>query len=183
VGFLASTNFGNTFPYYATIARVDGLMFGSIIATGFQTGLKEQFSKDTRKLFLISLALVVACIVFRPDSVLWNNGAMLTVGISGLGLLSGALLMMALTGHENGFTRKLLRHPGLVFFGKYSYALYLFHWPVTSWLLSIFSPVSSTGFIYWLLFSSACFVITVLLALLSWTLLEQPILNLKRHFE
>ena len=100
---------------------------------------------------------------------------MLSIGISGLALLSGSLVIFAMTWNETHFIRRFLRHPSLLFFGRYSYGLYVFHWPVTSMMIMVFSK-SNPDSINWLLFSLACFIITIILALISWNLIEQPIL-------
>jgi len=180
---LLSTEYLNTFPYYSTVTRVDGLMLGAILAAGFQTGLEKQLSKDALKILILASALVSISIAFQPESPLWNNTVMLTAGISGVALLSASLVIIAVAWNEAHFMRRFLRHPSLVFFGKYSYGLYLFLWPVTSWIIDVLSKTNSVNPINWLVFSSACFMITVVLALISWKLVEQPILKFKHYFE
>jgi len=106
----------------------------------------------------------------------------MTVGLSGLALMTGALIIVLLTRDEANFGRRFFRHPTLTFFGKYSFALYVFHWPVTSLFIEYYIQQGYQGFVPWLLFILGCFSISLILALLSWNLMEKPILSLKRYF-
>jgi len=173
----------NTFPYFSTVTRVDSLLIGALIAIGFQSvEYKRQLVKDAPKVLGLSLLIVAACILVQPDSPLFNNGAMMTVGLSGLALMTGALIIVLLTRDEANFGRRFFRHPTLTFLGKYSYALYVFHWPITSLFIEYYIQQGYQGFVPWLLFILGCFSISLILALLSWNLMEKPILSLKRHF-
>jgi peptidoglycan/LPS O-acetylase OafA/YrhL len=173
----------NVLPQYTTVTRMDSLLIGALVAIGFRSvEYKEQLVKDAPKVLALSILIVVACILIQPDSPLTNNGAMLTVGFSGLALLTGALIVILLTKSESNFARRIFRHPVLTFFGKYSYALYVFHWPITSLFIEYYLKKGYHGFAPWLVFIVGCFSISLILALLSWNLMERPILSLKRHF-
>lgn len=86
------------------------------------------------------------------------------------------------------FARVVASAP-LRFFGRYSYALYLFHLP----LIVLFASVGITASYFgqrigWPLGGQFLFIVlltgvTVLLALASWMLLERRFLDLKRYFE
>ena len=162
---------------------MDSLLIGALVAIGFRSvEYKEQLAKDAPKVLALSILIVAACILIQPDSPLTNNGAMMTVGLSGLALMTGALIIVLLTRDEANFGRRFFRHPTLTFLGKYSYALYVFHWPITSLFIEYYIQQGYQGFVPWLLFILGCFSISLILALLSWNLMEKPILSLKRHF-
>jgi peptidoglycan/LPS O-acetylase OafA/YrhL len=59
-------------------------------------------------------------------------------------------------------------------YGDFSYGIYLYAWPVQQLLLLFFEPYMNV----WNLFSSATLV-TILLAMLSWNLIEKPALKFK----
>lgn len=173
----------NTFPYFSTVARVDSLLIGAMVAIGIRfVSNMEDLTRDAQKGMLLSVVIVAACILIQPASPLYNNGAMLTVGFSGLALLTGALIIILLTKTESNIVRRVFRNRILNFFGKYSYALYVFHWPVTSFMLEYYLKMGYQGFVPWLIFIVGAFAATFTLALLSWNLMEKPILGLKRYF-
>ena len=173
----------NTFPYYATITRIDSLLIGAMIAIGLKSvTFKEGLVKDAPRVLAYSILIVVACLLLQPDSPLTNNGAMITVGFSGLAIMTGALIVLLLTREEANLARRVFRHRSLTFFGKYSYALYVFHWPVTSFMIEYYVEKGYQGLVPWLVFIVGGFVISIILALLSWNLMEKPILGLKRYF-
>jgi peptidoglycan/LPS O-acetylase OafA/YrhL len=79
---------------------------------------------------------------------------------------------------EGGFG--VLRWGILRSFGKYSYAIYMFHYIVISLLQRLGIPFKSRW--YGLLILVAATTLSYGMAWLSWKLLEQPALRLKRHF-
>jgi len=177
------TSLINTFPYFSTVARIDSLLIGAMVAIGFRSITSiEGLTKDAQKGLALSAIIVMACILVQPASPLYNNGAMLTVGFSGLALLTAALIILLLNKNESNFARRIFRSRILTFFGKYSYALYVFHWPVTSYFVEYFLKKGYQGFVPWVVFIVGAFTITLILALLSWNLMEKPILGLKRYF-
>jgi peptidoglycan/LPS O-acetylase OafA/YrhL len=174
----------NTFPYYSTITKIDGLMIGSLIAVAFQKKeLKAQLAKDAPKLLLMFATVVGICVAVQPLSPIWNNRSMLTIGLTAVALLAGSLIVLLQTQEEQHPLRRFFRQPGLLFFGKYSYALYLFHWPVASILITLYGDSGYTGWFPWLAFLFVYFTGTIAVALLSWNLLEKHALKLKRYFE
>ena len=62
-------------------------------------------------------------------------------------------------------------------FGDFSYGIYLYAWPVQQMLILFFEPYMNV----WNLFSSAT-LISIILAILSWKLVEKPALNLKAYW-
>jgi peptidoglycan/LPS O-acetylase OafA/YrhL len=84
--------------------------------------------------------------------------------------------------------RQVLRSRTLIFFGTYSYALYIVHYVVRNAVFRYFPPLESLptvgGLLFpWALLRAACAVgLSVVLALLSWQLIERRCLALKRYF-
>jgi len=98
------------------------------------------------------------------------------------------MVVAAVTAPARSWTARILGARPLRFLGKYSYALYLFHYPViiylskrglAAWRLA--SPGEST-IPAQLLVMAVAFAVTLALSLASWHLLEQPFLRLKRLF-
>jgi peptidoglycan/LPS O-acetylase OafA/YrhL len=109
-------------------------------------------------------------------------------GFTCVAMLSAAALICAISlpaGHP--FVRALSR-PGLMAFGKYSYALYLLHTPVQAMIGSyVYGP---SRFLRWgasplpgqLLFYGICLATFFVTAWTSWHLYEKHFLKLKRLF-
>jgi peptidoglycan/LPS O-acetylase OafA/YrhL len=114
--------------------------------------------------------------------------AMQMVGYTGLGLLFGGLLVLTLTAGPGWLPLRALQSRPLMTFGKYSYALYLFHLPLRAiirdklygpdqFLTLMGSPLPGQ-----VLFYVAATLVALVAAWLSWNLYEKHFLALKRHF-
>lgn len=92
-----------------------------------------------------------------------------------LALFFAAVLALALPESRGG---RWLAAPFLVFFGRYSYGLYVIHHP-----LLFLKPegLSYSRLPGWLLFVAAGIAVSVALSLLSWHLWEKPFLDLKER--
>jgi peptidoglycan/LPS O-acetylase OafA/YrhL len=103
-----------------------------------------------------------------------------------LALLFGAILVLCLTASPLTALGKTTGSSFLRFFGRYSYALYVFHppliWFKPAFTLAFVPTVFGSqlpGYLLWLVMSiGAC----VAVALVSWQLIEKPFLSLKRFF-
>jgi peptidoglycan/LPS O-acetylase OafA/YrhL len=111
---------------------------------------------------------------------------MLTVGISALVLLFAAIIGCCITTRESGPFNRALAAPWLCSFGKYSYAIYIFHATIIELLWPIFT--SWTGFVRHqsvfgeLLFTFAAIATSYAIAFASWHVWENQFLKLKRFF-
>jgi peptidoglycan/LPS O-acetylase OafA/YrhL len=112
---------------------------------------------------------------------------MQTAGYTLLALAFGALVALLALDAAPGCSR-VLNTPVLRAFGKYSYALYLFHIPVRRFIRDEYFPVAD--FPTWMgsplpgqmLFYVVATAPAFLLAWLSWHLLESRVLALKGRF-
>jgi peptidoglycan/LPS O-acetylase OafA/YrhL len=125
-------------------------------------------------IFLFAFGVVAAICVLRhttDHADIWIG----TIGFTAIAVAYGALLVLSLDPLSWLFSNAVLR-----FFGKYSYGLYLYHYPLTS-VTDRFKPLSG----HFPLGSSVayvggCMAINVAIAMLSFHLLEQPIRNWRR---
>lgn len=85
---------------------------------------------------------------------------------------------------ENGFVTKLIFSNSIVVsLGKISYGIYLYHFIVYSLLDKHISPSMYEILHEMKLINPMKILITIIIAYLSWNLIERPILKLKRHFK
>ena len=114
---------------------------------------------------------------------------MILYGYSAVAFCCGALLVLTLTRQANGLTHRLLTSSPLLFFGKYSYALYLFNRPFVDiiregWFEPSFMPaIVGSSFPGQALFSLVFIAIPSVMAVVSWHVFEKHFLLLKRHFD
>lgn len=82
-------------------------------------------------------------------------------------LPTGATFLLIAAGTQAWINRVVLSHPVLTFFGRISYPLYLWHWPLLTWPQLIDEPLSMTGHLFVLCAS-------VVLAAATYYGLEKP---------
>jgi peptidoglycan/LPS O-acetylase OafA/YrhL len=169
--------------YTLTWCRMDGLAIGALLALAFRTvGERRWFLPLMTALMALGAALVAIVWIIhrRLDSFdFWTQ----RIGYSGLSLFFAGTLTFAVAGKLNVLANRVLR-----FFGKYSYAMYLFHLPLLTLMILIIQPeqlveVTHSVFVGHVVFAALMIGLTTGTALLSWYCFERPILGLKRFFD
>ena len=173
------------FFYYGTITRFEGLIFGGLIALVFYTGgiWKERFTRWALPVFLGSLTLFTIISLTGTPSPTSANTALTIFGYTLLALITGSLIVLLVTRPEASMLRRIFRNKGLLFFGQYSYAMYMFHVPILLILMEVLWQTHRQNGWMWLLYIFIAYSLTILLSLLSWHLLEKHALKLKKYFE
>jgi len=171
-------------PYSSTFSCFDNLLFGCCLCALLRTTLRQQVLDTAPRIFaLCALALTVAAI---PNHGLdWKTSIFIpTVGFSLIGISCAALIAMSL--RPGSRTKQLFTHPILRFFGKYSYGLYVFHYPLSGLLtkpVRLFVDAHLHRKVLGVFAGAVVvFIASTLAALLSYRLYESPFLKLKKHF-
>jgi peptidoglycan/LPS O-acetylase OafA/YrhL len=170
-----------------TPSKFDALAAGALIAiTVRHTGVLPWLPAARRTLPLGAAAFLL---LYSLGGWRWDSAPMLTLGYTALATTFGSLLLLSLpTSPLPHFPASLLSHPLLRMFGRYSYALYLFHLPLralvrdTLYGPSQFPTLWGSQLPGQLLFYPLAISLTLVAALTSWYLLEKPFLSLKRYF-
>jgi peptidoglycan/LPS O-acetylase OafA/YrhL len=177
--FIFSSNPANNFPYYVgTLARLDGLAVGGLIACAFDNPHWAQWLRShmagLRRAMLWSLA---ALIFVRRDSgvqMAYFGHTMLTVCFA---LVTTNILLNL---GSNSMWMRQLRSSRLRFLGKISYSLYLFH-PIvlaTAFLLTGY-PKKLSGWPQ-VLILSACLALTIVFCNLLFNRFESHLIGFGR---
>lgn len=178
--------FAKEAAYKFTIARWDALAIGALLALLVRDRIWfERMVLLAPKLFWGACAYVLIFMAFNRNFTPVDSG-LAVFNQTAISLLFGVLVFYAVrvnAGHMACWQR-FLSLSAMRSIGKYSYAMYIFHMP----LMRLFSPLWKNYFpqlpslVGATVYSLLVFGATYVLALLSWVLLEQPCLRLKRFF-
>jgi peptidoglycan/LPS O-acetylase OafA/YrhL len=174
--------------YVLTPLRLDGLAVGALLAAYFRGGELPADPIPTARRVVVLSGCLTALIWAIPDDYEWFGSVMQEFGYSTLAILFGAILVLAVRSEAGALTGRFFRSRALRFLGKYSYALYLFHFPIKSWVKKgLWGPGPLPTWLGSALPAQLLFYVTaslpaILLALLSWNLFEKRFLSLKRYF-
>lgn len=174
----------------ATVTRMDSLLIGALAALLFR---EPQPLKEARRYLpwvatagLGTFAAAVVLYAYAPRRAMWQFTQ--TGGFTLLALGFGALILQVVT-EQGSRTRQqvILNFGALRQIGRYSYGLYVFHVPVIgvytlfvrpsmprNWLVNVWAGTATC---------LAIFLVSLLIAAVSYECFEKHLLKLKRHFE
>ncbi len=173
--------------YLLMPARMDTLALGALLAIAVRERNADHL-QWTRAAWLVTGGAGGVLFVYFlwKGRLAYGDWPVYTIGFSVIALFFGAILLIALaTPPETRLGRFFTSSP-LRFLGRYSYALYVFHHPISIYLPDYGFSVQT--FPTWLgsqlpgllLFSVVAFLLSIALALVSWYLVEARFLALKR---
>jgi peptidoglycan/LPS O-acetylase OafA/YrhL len=172
-----------------TPGRLDALATGAFVALLARTEAGLPRLKTWASATVVGSAAVLLAVAA------WNGGfnpytaPMAMFGYTALAILFGAVLVLVITAEPTWKRIRLLEQPALVAFGKYSYALYLFHLPIRAVLRDkVYAPdqfmvIMGSSLPGQLIFYISATLVSFAAAWLSWHLFERHLLALKRYFE
>jgi peptidoglycan/LPS O-acetylase OafA/YrhL len=178
---VADPEIAKRIAYVLTPARADGLAFGAIVAIVLRhQRLRAAVLRYSGPALAAIVALLLAWFGVKGRLHL-ESPATLSLLYT---LLAGAYALIVLRASDGAGgaapVQKLLRLWLLRRAGRYSYAAYVFHFPLLFATMPLFLALSERGrHIVALPWFLAGIAVTFLLARISWSLMEQPILRLK----
>ena len=159
---LQKTGVDQAAAFYLPWTRAWELLLGTLVALGL-------FAQPRTPLWRNVATLAGLALILGPAAA--YNAATVFPGVNALAPCLGAALIIAAGRAGNSLVARLLSWRPLVFIGRISYSLYLWHWPVIVFMImSGLTP--STHQPSWLKFLAV--VISVILATLSWRYVETP---------
>ena len=166
-GSTIATMFTNSHEliYYGTHTRAAELLLGSALACLFGHRIERlavNKAKSLSTLYIVPIVGVVVLSRFSSVDSPWVYSGALTA-------FAGLSVICLIAAIQAGPVRSILSSSPLVRVGEVSYGLYLIHWPVIVWLNSERVDLQPTA-----LFVLQV-IVTVILTLVSYWLIEQPI--------
>lgn len=165
--------------YMGTSTRLDGFIIGALVA------LKSESKFKSFKIpFQLLIGVLVLCLYFLFPNPL-NQVSASNIFVYFFIALGFGIILDCVCTSRSGWLNKILENPILCYFGKISYGLYIFHLPVFIFLpqiLKILNAEPDQTYQQYFLQVFLHFIITLLLSITSYFLLEKPFLKLKKHF-
>lgn len=170
------------YEYVNTFSRIDALLLGALVSVLFQK-FPEILKRISLPVLLMSGLILLGYIAGVRNLNFWKYQPVYTV----IGLFFASLLSVSLVGNKPGksLVAFFSKRP-FVFFGKYSYGLYIYHYPVfLSLMLHVFPVLKQK--MPQSIFAELCIgiisiAISVVIALFSFKYVEKPFLKLKNVF-
>ncbi len=169
-------------PYrLLTFSRMDELAMGTLLAVLEAKGKLMQEKRNMQKFLLLFIISVVSVALFWPNlTSLTNTSANLFFKLSRfiiLGFAYFSFIGFVITASQGLIIKKILRSVPLLYTGRISYGLYVYH-PICFWLSKQFFKTDNIG-----VSMALAFIFTYIIASGSYYLFEKRFLNLKKYFE
>ena len=177
---------GSGYVLRMTPTRLDGISVGAALAVSLTMPATRQFLFRWWRSIAISaaIAFLVACTIMHGRLVDDNNWGQV-LGIPPVIVLTAMMIYGASESLLSSGIAYVLNHPILTYLGRRSYALYLIHEPIRysvqqSRMQGRLAALPGGVAMNWLFFGCVLLV-SLLLAELSWRLIESPAQNLRRR--
>jgi len=186
----ADSDLGDSFLYTLTPFRIEPLVAGSLAAVLLRSERIYSTLKASPLLLGVATcgAAMLATVIFAGQTTEFAHAPMATFGYTSFALIFVSLVLYAdVYSGSPSWLAEALRKPWLRSFGKYSYAIYVFHLPIflvygMAVPRALIALPEQWRFSVWLLSLAIGFGLTYATAVISWHLVEKRFLRLKRRF-
>lgn len=158
--------------YYLSNLRFPELLVGSLLAIYHNLSNKVQLSKQVNNILaILSTLLLFSCLFLMNNNIAYIPGITLI-----LPCIFTALIIH--TTSQNNIIKLCLSNKVIVFIGKISYSLYLYHWIFIAFAYYITGEKQINNQSI-----AIVIVLTIIFSVLSYYLIEQPIRKSKLNFK
>ncbi|AVJ02778.1 TPA: acyltransferase family protein [Haemophilus influenzae] len=158
--------------YYLSNLRFPELLVGSLLAIYHNLSNKVQLSKQVNNILaILSTLLLFSCLFLMNNDIAYIPGITLI-----LPCIFTALIIH--TTSQNNIVKLCLSNKAIVFIGKISYSLYLYHWIFIAFAYYITGEKQINNQSI-----AIVIVLTIIFSVLSYYLIEQPIRKSKLNFK
>ncbi|MEG4204417.1 acyltransferase [Microcoleus sp. Pol7_A1] len=169
--------------YFNPLCRVDTLAMGSLIALWMRSERTLPRLLWMSPILVIVSGISLSIIVITQGGLEPFNPVVQSIGFSIIAIFFSSLLILSVTQSENSLLVRCLSWLPLQQLGTISYGLYVYHFPIL-WMLRdrIYEYVGESFILGHLASFLVGGVLTLVISIVSWYCLEQPILRLKSYF-
>jgi peptidoglycan/LPS O-acetylase OafA/YrhL len=179
-------------PYVFTLCRADSLAMGGLVAVAHRLGPGLPSFQSNLRIAAIASAAIAAGIVAVMHRFNRSDMVVTTLGPTLLACMFAWFVSQSVHARPDATGSRVLSNGVLRALGRYSYGLYVYHViliPIFNrWFArpgsgpdGFLQPYVHSFMASYLLRMLACMCISFVVAVVSWHLIEAPILRLKRH--
>ena len=188
---VVTTFYENVLPqgaYMLTPMRMDALALGGLLALALRHPGGMERVRGLAPYVLAGATASMLILHVDTGGLDWmRDGVTQTVGFTIVAAFAVALLATVIVGPERNPLRRAIDARWLRALGKYSYAIYLFHYPLLNtvrylWPMEEVPYLLGAKFVAQAVFTLALLLASFALAWLSWHVYEKHFLALKRFF-
>ncbi len=159
------------FGYYSTLARADELLMGALVAVLHTSPSPDQRERMARVARLLAWPAMIALGAFLIGASVYSVWQ-LRAGFTGVAAAAALVVVHCASGEPTRFNR-LLETPVLVAWGKRSYGIYVFHFPI----IHALEPLRTHGAGNWVAVTLLRAAATLALAWISYKFVESRFLT------
>lgn len=180
--FLVTMNYSSLSIYVFTFSRLDAILLGSLISLMVRVEKwRIYLEHSVPVIFVLALSGLLGIAVVNKSFNPYLESLQL-YGYTLIAIFFSALLLITISNNKLNI-KHVFQNPFLVFMGKYSYALYIFHWPLylllNDPLKKILTIYFSNNTVVELGVSFVALIFTILASLFTWNLFEKHFIKLK----
>lgn len=167
------SSFSDVYTYSATTCRIDSILLGCLSSIIIKFDSKKLYLKFSSNVFVFSVSIIVLLISLLYRDELFRQTFRYTLQTVSFMFIIPSIIYSK----RYSLINRILSLPPLVFIGRLSYSLYIFHSSAYALVNAYITDQEKS-----LLHIVSGLSLAFLLAVISYTLVEKPVMKLRRKY-